>query len=483
MSKQQVQELNINGVPSSLNLTNIGAYINNGTTNIEIKKYIDDKVKSASGNGGGGGTVVEGGYPKLIVLGDTTRTPLEESVEAYNYFRSTPSDQWDGRYIVAIGAKESGLCYPYKIKIADSDKIRVYAIKTTDNFPTTYVEYFWKADGKLTNYATKTYLSESNYKNYISGGSTGGNGSKLIVVNDENFNTVEERREAYEYIRSLNNENKFDGRYTFVLLESDDEGEVNQYSMFIKFFPATYEDAVYFYRAHCTPGGEGGFQIHKWSPNYPEEGKYLSEWVGGRDPLYEGARQTYSIHNWGMYDDNSTWAPINYNRDFYEIVNPGRFTHMGKVWEKQIPYEENHLPTREDLENNSDTAYNSVWDIEHWLFNPTYGLIGNHLSYGRLVAYEPSAQWRIIKYEYEWCKVKLYRAFVEDNILKIQFAAVNLDDSDDYSWGGLYELEGWKERWGFTQLEDQEITLEPYRLTMSNVNTVYPKENAFYVYK
>ena len=110
-----------------------------------------------------------------------------------------------------------------RLKIADSDKIRVYAIKTTDNFPTTYVEYFWKADGKLTNYATKTYLSESNYKNYISG-STGGSGSKIIAINDENFNTVEERQEAYEYIRTLTNENKFDGRYTFVLLEPGDDG-------------------------------------------------------------------------------------------------------------------------------------------------------------------------------------------------------------------------------------------------------------------
>lgn len=370
MSKQQVQELNINGVPSSLNLSNIGAYINNGTTNIEIKKYIDDKVKSASGNtgGGGGGTVIIEG------------------------------------------------------------------------------------------------------------------GSKVIAVDNENFNTVEERREAFEYIRTLTNENKFDGRYTFVMLEPDDYGNYNKYSTFIKFFPSEYEDAVYFYRAHCTPDGTGGFQIHRWTPNYPEEGKYLTEWVGGRDPLYEGARNTYSIHNWGMYDDGSTWHPINYNRDFYEIVNPTRFTHMGKVWEKQIPYQPNIIPTREDWDNAASDYY-TIMEVGRYLFNPSYGLIGNELSYGRLVAYEPSTQWRIIKYEYEWCKVKLYRAFVEDNILKIQFGVVNLDDSDDYSWGGMWEIDGWKERWEFTQLEDQEITLEPYRLTMENVNSVYPKENAFYIYK
>jgi hypothetical protein len=269
MSKQQVQELNINGVPSSLNLTNIGAYINNGTTNIEIKKYIDDKVKSASGNGGGGGTVVEGGYPKLIVLGDTTRTPLEESVEAYNYFRSTPSDQWDGRYIVAIGAKESGLCYPYKIKIADSDKIRVYAIKTTDNFPTTYVEYFWKADGKLTTYATKTYLSESNYKNYISGGSTGGNGAKLIVVNDENFNTVEERREAYEYVKTLKGDVKYDGRYTFAVLNG------NNYDFITTLLPHTnYDDGDWVELFYST---YGAWRQVAWSPNTYYEGSYLGE--------------------------------------------------------------------------------------------------------------------------------------------------------------------------------------------------------------
>lgn len=369
MSKQQVQELNINGVPSSLNLSNIGAYINNGTTNIEIKKYIDDKVKSASGNtgGGGGGTVIIEG------------------------------------------------------------------------------------------------------------------GSKVIAVDNENFNTVEERREAFEYIRTLTNENKFDGRYTFVLLEQDDFGNYNKYSTFIKFFPSEYEDAVYFYRAHCTPSGEGGFQIHKWSPNYPDEGKYLSEWVGGRDPLYDAPRNPYSIHNWGLYDDNSTWNPIKYDRDFYEIANPTRFTHMGKVWEKQIPYQPETIPTREDWDN-AASDYWTIMNVGRYLFNPAYGLI-NELSYGRLVGYEPSTQWRIIKYEYEWSKVKLYRAFVEDNILKVQFGVVNLDDSDDYSWDGMYEIEGWKERWGFTQLEDQEITLEPYRLTMENVNTVYPKENAFYIYK
>lgn len=473
MSKQQVQELNINGVPSSLNLTNIGAYINNGTTNVEIKKYIDDKVKSAGGNGGGG-TVVEGGeYPKLIVLGDTTRTSLEESVEAYNYFRNTPSDQWDGRYTIVVGAKESGSCYPYKIKIADSDKIRVYAIKTTDNFPTTYIEYFWKADGKLTTYASKTYLSESNYKNYISG-STGGSGSKIIILNDDTFNTAEERKEAYEYIKTLKGDVKYDGRYTFLWKD------VNNYSILTSIFAHNdeYEDENWvelFYTTYSI-----WWQV-AWRPDVQYEGSYLGEVVGNFQPLGEAPRNTYSIHNWGMYDDGSTWAPINYSRDFYEIANPTRFTHMGKVWEKQIPYEENHLPTREDWDNAASDYY-TIMNVGRYLFNPSYGLI-NELSYGRLVAYEPSTQWRIIKYEYEWCKVKLYRAFVEDNILKIQFGVVNLDDSDDYSWGDMWEIDGWKERWGFTQIEDQEITLEPYRLTMENVNSVYPKENAFYVYK
>lgn len=475
MSKQQVQELNINGVPSSLNLSNIGAYINNGTTNIEIKKYIDDKVKSAGGNGGGGGTVVEGAYPKLIVLGDTTRTPLEESVEAYNYFRNTPSDQWDGRYVVAIGAKENGLCYPYKIKIVDSDKIRVYAIKTTDNFPTTYVEYFWKADGKLTTYATKTYLSESNYKNYISGSTgEGGTSSKLIVLNDENFNSVEERREAYEYVKTLKGDVKYDGRYTFAVHNG------NNYDFITTLLPHTDEgDGDWVELFYST---FGAWRQVGWSPNTYYEGSYLGEVLGEYPTITQAPRQTYSIHNWGMYDDDSTWHPINYNRDFYEIVNPTRFTHMGKVWEKQIPYEENHLPTREDWDNAASDYY-TIMNVGRYLFNPTYGLIGNELSYGRLVGYEPSTQWRIIKYEYEWCKVKLYRAFVEDNILKIQFAVVNLDDSDDYSWDGMWEIDGWKERWGFTQLEDQEITLEPYRLTIENVNSVYPTVNAFYVYK
>lgn len=40
-----VEILKINGVPSSLNLSAIGGYINNGTTNIEIKKYIDQQFK------------------------------------------------------------------------------------------------------------------------------------------------------------------------------------------------------------------------------------------------------------------------------------------------------------------------------------------------------------------------------------------------------------------------------------------------------
>lgn len=475
MSKQQVQELNINGVPSSLNLTNIGAYINNGTTNIEIKKYIDDKVKSAGGNGGGGGTVVEGGYPKLIVLGDTTRTPLEESVEAYNYFRNTPSEQWDGRYVVAIGAKESGLCYPYKIKIADSDKIRVYAIKTTDNFPTTYIEYFWKADGKLTTYATKTYLSESNYKNYISG-STGEGGSKIIILNDDTFNTAEERKEAFEYIKTLKGDVKYDGRYTFLWKEN------NNYTTITSIFAHNDEYEIGDNWVELFFSTYGTWWQVSWRPDNQYEGSYLGELVGDFSALREAPRNAYSIHNWGMYDDGSTWHPINYNRDFYEIVNPTRFTHMGKVYEKQIPYEENHLPTREDWDNAASDYY-TIMNVGRYLFNPTYGLIGNELSYGRLVGYEPSTQWRIIKYEYEWCKVKLYRAFVEDNILKIQFAVVNLDDSDDYSWDGMWEIDGWKERWGFTQLEDQEITLEPYRLTMENVNGVYPKENAFYIYK
>ena len=364
MSKQQVQELNINGVPSSLNLTNIGAYINNGTTNIEIKKYIDDKVKSASGNTGGGNT---GGGTTII-------------------------------------------------------------------------------EG----------------------------GAKMIIVNDENFNTVEERKEAYDYVKTLNNENKFDGRYMFVWKENND------YEFMTKLLPHSDEGEGSWVELFFTSYGTW-WQV-SWTPNAYYEGSYLAEKAGSFSAITEAPRNAYSIHNWGMYDDGSTWHPINYNRDFYEIVNPTRFTHMGKVWEKEIPYQPNIIPTREDWDN-SDTAYNSVWDIDHWVFNPTYGLIGNELSYGRLVAYEPSTQWRIIKYEYEWCKVKLYRAFVEDNILKIQFAVVNLDDSDDYSWGGLYELDGWKEHWGFTQLEDQEITIEPYRLTMENVNSVYPKENAFYVYK
>lgn len=40
-----VKILKINGVPSSLNLSAIGGYINNGTTNIEIKRYIDEQFK------------------------------------------------------------------------------------------------------------------------------------------------------------------------------------------------------------------------------------------------------------------------------------------------------------------------------------------------------------------------------------------------------------------------------------------------------
>lgn len=364
MSKQQVQELNINGVPSSLNLTNIGAYINNGTTNIEIKKYIDDKVKSASGNtgGGGGGTVIIEG------------------------------------------------------------------------------------------------------------------GSKIIVLNEDGFNTAEERKEAFEYIKTLKGDVKYDGRYTFLWKEG------NNYTTITSIFAHNDDYEIGDNWVELFFSTYGTWWQVSWRPDNQYEGSYLGELVGSFSAITEAPRNAYSIHNWGMYDDGSTWNPINYNRDFYEIVNPTRFTHMGKVYEKQIPYEENHLPTREDWDNAASDYY-TIMNVGRYLFNPTYGLIGNELSYGRLVGYEPSTQWRILKYEYEWCKVKLYRAFVEDNILKIQFAVVNLDDSDDYSWGGLWEIDGWKEYWGFTQLEDQEITLEPYRLTMENVNSVYPKENAFYVYK
>ena len=43
--KQQVLELNINNVPSSLNLTTIGCYIEDGKELVEIKEYIDKKAK------------------------------------------------------------------------------------------------------------------------------------------------------------------------------------------------------------------------------------------------------------------------------------------------------------------------------------------------------------------------------------------------------------------------------------------------------
>lgn len=45
MIKEIVKILKINDVPSSLNLSTIGAYVNNGTTNIEIKRYIDQQFK------------------------------------------------------------------------------------------------------------------------------------------------------------------------------------------------------------------------------------------------------------------------------------------------------------------------------------------------------------------------------------------------------------------------------------------------------
>jgi hypothetical protein len=45
MIKEMVEILKINGVPSSLNLSAIGGYINNGTTIIEIKRYIDQQFK------------------------------------------------------------------------------------------------------------------------------------------------------------------------------------------------------------------------------------------------------------------------------------------------------------------------------------------------------------------------------------------------------------------------------------------------------
>lgn len=40
-----VEILTINGVPSSLNLSVIGGYVNNGLTSMEIKKYIDQQFK------------------------------------------------------------------------------------------------------------------------------------------------------------------------------------------------------------------------------------------------------------------------------------------------------------------------------------------------------------------------------------------------------------------------------------------------------
>lgn len=43
--KQLVKKIKINDKDSSLNLSAIGAYINNGTTNIEIKRYIDQQFK------------------------------------------------------------------------------------------------------------------------------------------------------------------------------------------------------------------------------------------------------------------------------------------------------------------------------------------------------------------------------------------------------------------------------------------------------
>jgi hypothetical protein len=43
--KQIVEILKINDKLVSLNLSTIGAYINNGTTNIEIKRYIDQQFK------------------------------------------------------------------------------------------------------------------------------------------------------------------------------------------------------------------------------------------------------------------------------------------------------------------------------------------------------------------------------------------------------------------------------------------------------
>lgn len=43
--KQQVLELNINNVPSSLNLSAIGCYIQDGKELVEIKEYIDKKAK------------------------------------------------------------------------------------------------------------------------------------------------------------------------------------------------------------------------------------------------------------------------------------------------------------------------------------------------------------------------------------------------------------------------------------------------------
>jgi hypothetical protein len=43
--KQIVEILKINDKLVSLNLSTIGGYINNGTTNIEIKRYIDQQFK------------------------------------------------------------------------------------------------------------------------------------------------------------------------------------------------------------------------------------------------------------------------------------------------------------------------------------------------------------------------------------------------------------------------------------------------------
>lgn len=45
MIKEIVKILKINDVPSSLNLSAIGGYINNGLTSMEIKRYIDQQFK------------------------------------------------------------------------------------------------------------------------------------------------------------------------------------------------------------------------------------------------------------------------------------------------------------------------------------------------------------------------------------------------------------------------------------------------------